>query len=136
MSWICEVFIEKYIKEEVDDALYDRNKGLLVKLFQDVIDKMPKATEILGVYFWIIWIVDTDNKALLYDIKMKECWSIMIGSWTHDIEACEKLEKVLKDLLEFLDNPPSSEQKYFVKNIISSIKTCLGWEISFEVPSF
>jgi len=98
MSWICEVFIEKYIKEEVDDALYDRNKGLLVKLFQDVIDKMPKATEILGVYFWIIWIVDTDNKALLYDIKMKECWSIMIGSWTHDIEACEKLEKVLKDL--------------------------------------
>lgn len=33
----------------------------------------------------------------------------MVGSWTHEIEACEKLENVLKDLLEFLDNPPSSE---------------------------
>lgn len=51
MSRICEVFIEKYIKEDVEDSVYERNKGLLVKLFTDIIEKMPKATDVLGVYF-------------------------------------------------------------------------------------
>lgn len=111
MSWICEVFIEKYVKpDDVEESVYERNKQLLVMLFKDVLDKMPKATDILSVYFWITRIIDPDNKALLYDIKMKECRSIMVGSWTHEIEACEKLEKALETLLEYLDNPPTTEQ--------------------------
>eukprot|EP00349_Pseudokeronopsis_sp_Brazil_P009187 CAMPEP_0202964880 /NCGR_PEP_ID=MMETSP1396-20130829/9002_1 /ASSEMBLY_ACC=CAM_ASM_000872 /TAXON_ID= /ORGANISM="Pseudokeronopsis sp., Strain Brazil" /LENGTH=73 /DNA_ID=CAMNT_0049687363 /DNA_START=1663 /DNA_END=1884 /DNA_ORIENTATION=+ len=59
------------------------------------------------------------------ELKFSEVRAMMEGGWETNIEICQKLEKVLKELVGYLaDKEITPEEKQFLRNSVQSIEIC------------
>ena len=138
---ISDVFIKRYIQNQVHEADPDRDEGggappvamdEFLRHKSQLYHFYDQVTEKISDYK--IWRLICRVKGSLKEpieevkqLKMKELNCMMKISWNVDIETCELVERTLGELINdfFSKCPPSEEEKSFVRNTAMIIEQTL-----------